>query len=88
MSRSNQKWSLPVNPNASLLSRLYSLLEDLQDAADVLKSWPAETGEEDDQVGTPSASSCRCCFGLVEESIGISRKEHRFNIELLNRTNS
>lgn len=44
---SNQRWSLPINPNASLLSRLYCLLESLHDASDVLKAWPAESGNQE-----------------------------------------
>jgi len=40
----HQIWSQPADPNASLLSRLYSLIGTLNDASDVLKSWPAEEG--------------------------------------------
>ena len=48
---SNQRWSMPINPNASLVSRLYCLLEALHDASDVLKAWPAEDGAQ--EVRTP-----------------------------------
>jgi len=42
--KTHQIWSQPADPNASLLSRLYSLIGTLNDASDVLKSWPAEEG--------------------------------------------